>query len=164
MAQGHGHFQLTWIWPYGTVDSNGNLIPPENVVSEAEHGSYGYNFWLYKDRHFIPKAEWDSSAWMTPSPPNSASVPVFVDCKWVDYFARDTDVCPAGFDLETGTGTGIRRFLMDRHRGTINVGFVDGHADSVKLEKLWSLKWSKSFQTRSIMTRTDGSPIYQRNN
>jgi len=101
---------------------------------------------------------------MTPSPPNSASVPVFVDCKWVDYFARDTDVCPAGFDLETGTGTGIRRFLMDRHRGTINVGFIDGHADSVKLEKLWSLKWSKSFQTRSIMTRTDGSPIYQRNN
>ncbi len=162
---GMGSSKLTWIWPYGAVDSNGNLIPPGSVtVDQAEYGSYGYNFWLYADRVFVGTAEWESSAWMTASPPNSASVPVFVDCKWVDYFARDTDICPAGFNLDTGTGTGIRRFLMNRHGDKINAGFIDGHVEPVKLEMLWSLKWSKAFQTKGVMTRTDGSPIYRRSN
>lgn len=162
--RGMGSSQVTWIWPYGAVDSNGNPVPPGNVIDEAEHGSYGYNFWLYNDRVFVNPPEWESSAWMTASPANSAGVPVFVDCKWVDYFARDTDICPAGFDLNTGTGTGIRRFLMNRHGDEINAGFLDGHVESVKLEMLWSLKWSKAFQTKGVMTRTDGSPIYRRNN
>ncbi len=162
---GIGSSKLTWIWPYGAVDSDGNLIPPGSVTADqAEYGSYGYNFWLYRDEigYFVSIAEWEASTWMTASPPSSGSVPLFVDCKWVDYFARDTDICPGGFDLNTGTGTGIRRFLMNRHTDEINVGFIDGHVESVELEMLWSLKWSKIFRTKGAQTRTDGSPIYKR--
>ena len=145
---GIGTSELTWIWPYG--------------VAESEYGSYGHNFWLYADRVFVSAAEWESSAWQTANPSNSVSIPLFVDSTWVDYFARDTDTCPADFDLNDGGGTpGILRILINRHRDELNVGFIDGHAEPVKLEMLWSLKWSKDFQTMGVQTRTDGSPIYQ---
>ncbi|MHB1769440.1 MAG: H-X9-DG-CTERM domain-containing protein [Phycisphaerae bacterium] len=30
---------------------------------------------------------------------------------------------------------------MDRHGGTINVVFLDGHVSAVKLPDLWTLRW-----------------------
>jgi prepilin-type N-terminal cleavage/methylation domain-containing protein/prepilin-type processing-associated H-X9-DG protein len=161
---GMGSSKLTWIWPYGAEDSNGDLIPPGSVTADqAEYGSYGHNYWLYgdDDGYFVSAAEWEASAWKTTNPPGSATVPVFVDCKWVDYFARDTDICPADYDLNTDGGAGILRLLMSRHADEINIGFVDGHVETVELENLWSFKWSRIFRTTSVMTRADGSPLYQ---
>jgi prepilin-type N-terminal cleavage/methylation domain-containing protein len=156
--RGLGTAKFTWIWPYGAVDSNGNPIPPGDVIEDAEHGSYGINGWLYSDTG-------SSNAWNTANPTNSTSIPIFADCRWVDGWPSDTDVCPAGLDLNTGGGGGMMgRFLINRHGDEINVGFIDNHQESIKLEMLWNLKWSKQFQTKGVMTRTDGSPIYRRSN
>ena len=65
-------------------------------------------------------------------------------------------------DKQYLVATGLLRILINRHRDEINVGFIDGHAESVELKMLWSLKWSKIFGTKGAQTRTDGSPIYQR--
>ena len=154
--RGLGAAKFTWIWPYGAVDINGNPIPPANVIENAEHGSYGINGWLYTDT--------DSPvAWNNAIVTNSTSIPLFADCMWVDSWPSSADTCPAGLDLDKGsTGPMMSRFLINRHGDEINVGFLDSHQESIKLEMLWSLKWSKSFQTKGVMTRTDGSPIYQK--
>jgi prepilin-type processing-associated H-X9-DG protein len=40
------------------------------------------------------------------------------------------------------------RFAIDRHRGGINVGFVDGHSAKVKVKGLWTLDWASGFRTQ----------------
>ncbi len=137
----NGSAKLTWIWPFD--------------VDELEHGSYGFNGHLYSDTG-------SSSSWNNANPTNSASIPLFADCMWVDSWPSDGDTCSADLDLNEGSmGPMMSRFLINRHGDEINVGFIDNHQESVKLEMLWSLKWSKSFQTKGVMTRTpSGKPIY----
>ena len=158
-----GSSRLSWVWNLG--------------VSEPEHGSYGLNGWLYNypfGRSFVWIESDDNLQKMaypnTLSTANSASVPVFYDSIWVDAWPKHTDTVPANLNLETG-GRGsdnpvnnhIQRLLMDRHRGSINVSFLDGHVESIKLEKLWSLKWHRQFETyHDDKLRGDDTPIYKK--
>lgn len=161
---GMGSSKYTWAWPYHLGMANAPTATP----STAEFGSYATNWWMYSDRTIQ-----DSPlAWETVNPPNSANVPIFVDCKWVDFIPLNDHVAPADLNLDLGGVGGSDRIMSDdvslnatllnRHQGITNVGFVDGHAESVKLEELWSLKWGKEFRTLGAQTRDDGSPIYQR--
>ncbi|MCI0499263.1 MAG: hypothetical protein L0Y36_06250, partial [Planctomycetales bacterium] len=102
---------------------------------------------------------------------NSASVPVFFDSVWVDAWPKDTDTVPPSLNLEqepkdTGTDSPvnnhIRRMLVKRHGGTINLSFLDGHVDSIKLEHLWNYKWHQDFVLLGgEKRRTDSSKIYK---
>ncbi len=160
-SSGAGSSKRTWFWTSG--------------VSEPEHGSYGLNGWLYH-YPFGTGFTWiesdDNLEKMaypnTLTAVNSASVPVFFDAIWVDAWPKDTDTAPAGLNLENG-GRGsdspvnnhIQRLLINRHRGGINVSFLDGHVESLKLEKLWSLKWHREFKLfHDDKLRTDDTPIY----
>jgi prepilin-type N-terminal cleavage/methylation domain-containing protein/prepilin-type processing-associated H-X9-DG protein len=153
---GMGNAKLTWIWPYGVVDSNGNLIPPENVTTnKAEYGSYGFNGWLYSNAN--PSGAWMSSVVAA----NSASIPIFVDAMWVDLWPEDNHTVPADHNLETGGGNMMRRCMIDRHGGALSVSFLDGHVEPVDLKHMWSLKWSRAFETDAEEHfREDGTPIY----
>jgi prepilin-type N-terminal cleavage/methylation domain-containing protein len=145
-----GSAKRTWYW---------------DMDVEPEYGSYGFNAWLYSNDGLGLGSEFERSAWKTANPANPASVPLFADSMWADAVPRDTDACPDGFDLDKGSTLGpeMQRFLINRHKDEINIGFIDGHQESVKLEMLWSLKWSKDFQTMGVKTRSPGGgPIYQR--
>ena len=157
---GFGNAKYTWAWPYGIRDNSGNLIPPAAVTSEqAWHGSYAYNYYFFR---FRDENMYLDGHWRTPSPPNSANVPIFADCKGQDFMPANADV-RASFDLnEGGDYDNITGYVTNRHRDKTNVGFVDGHVEPVKLENLWNLKWGKDFQTQAVKTRLDGTPIYQR--
>jgi prepilin-type N-terminal cleavage/methylation domain-containing protein/prepilin-type processing-associated H-X9-DG protein len=162
-ASGAGSSNITWFWTSG--------------VPEPEHGSYGLNGWLYhypfgttftwiESEDNLQKMAYPNTLTTT----NSASVPVFYDSIWVDAWPKDTDTAPANLNLETG-GRGsdnpvnnhIQRLLIDRHRGGVNVSFLDGHVEFTKLEKLWSLKWHREFaRYQGDKLRTDDSPIYKK--
>jgi prepilin-type N-terminal cleavage/methylation domain-containing protein/prepilin-type processing-associated H-X9-DG protein len=149
-GQWFGSSKKRWIWGFD--------------VSEPEQGSYAINTWLYGEKvFFVSQPDWDDYAFLTPDPPNSANVPVFVDFKWVDFVVKNNQPCPDIINLDTGGDhLSINELLINRHRDAINVGFVDGHVESVKLKDLWGLKWGKDFQTLGPQTRPNGSPIYQR--
>ena len=159
-----GTSKLSWIWPYGSVDSSGNQIPPGDVTpDQAEYGSYGFNWWLYSDVGFDENAANPVKPWETLNVPNSSMVPVYADSKWVDFIARNGQACPASYDLDVGiqTNSNIWCLLRNRHEDEINMGFVDGHVAPVKLEMIWSFKYGIGFDTLGPQTRLDGSPIYQ---
>jgi prepilin-type processing-associated H-X9-DG protein len=41
----------------------------------------------------------------------------------------------------------MRRIELDRHNRSINVCFLDGHAEPVALRDLWKLKWHRDWAT-----------------
>ena len=45
----------------------------------------------------------------------------------------------------------MRRFCMARHKRSVNVAFLDGHAAPVALEDLWRLKWNNAFVPADVV-------------
>jgi prepilin-type processing-associated H-X9-DG protein len=85
---------------------------------------------------------------------NSALVPVLCDAVWPNSWPREEESVtgvPSVFDPAqnaTGArnfGNDWRRVCIARHKFAINVGFADGHAETVELPDLWKLKWSRNW-------------------
>ena len=138
-----------------------------HVTGLEGEGSYGLNTWVggmdidmqvfygyFKPGQAIKCSLRNSQA--------RSDTPVFADSWWMEGIPMDPDqsaffipqnVPPYTDDPEYVGGDyvtddyGMRRFCFDRHNMTINISFADGSVDKVKLEKLWSLKWNKSFKT-----------------
>jgi prepilin-type processing-associated H-X9-DG protein len=93
-----------------------------------------------------------------------------VDGWWAAGGGGPSETDPAPSNLFFGTmegsvpGYGITSFALPRHGsrplsiptshdpklrlpGAINLAFCDGHAEQVKLERLWSLYWHKDWKT-----------------
>jgi prepilin-type N-terminal cleavage/methylation domain-containing protein len=134
-----------------------------NAPAIMFYGGYGYNGWLYSDQSTTsadlqghPQGIFPSEA----SIQKPSQTPVFFDQSWADCWPYETDA-PAR-DLFTGRLFGVHtdqigRVTMARHTirlsniprnystgpmpGAINMGTADGHAELVKLERLWSFYW-----------------------
>jgi prepilin-type processing-associated H-X9-DG protein len=105
-------------------------------------------------------------AFRLPSAGSDADIPAFADCNWYHVAPSPTDI--AGISL-TDPGPSLyqgptsvlsayyptlqpfnpmKRVVMDRHNLAVNVSFVDGHAATVPLKELWTLKWSADWRSR----------------
>src|SRR4030095_16548775 len=132
--------------------------PDDNPNSFLYHvsGSYAMNGWLYGNDVDIPGLRGGErynmgppEAWHQFPVKEASNVPVFADSGWVDVWPYDNDI-PG--DLVSGNGFGqlpeMPRVCIKRHNKRYsNVGFVDGHAESIFLPDLWRLKWSGVFNT-----------------
>ena len=136
-------------------------------------GSYGFNMWCYSDLKSspgtgIPSPDVDKFAFVKESSlVSSSKTPLFADATWVDFAMRPehtlgTDLYSGWWDNSPGP-IGLGAITIGRHGGrgasaaprsiTLtagtplpwrnNVGFVDGHAESVKLNNLKSFYWHK---------------------
>ncbi len=183
LAQQIGDVDQVRYCPETTIDetrtsaSRGNARQPWSWVLDGrvEYGSYGMNGWLYSYPQHLSWIESEANLQRFAYPTTTAArsphnVPVFSDANWVDAWPKDTDTVPIALDLDEG-GFGadgpvtnhMRRLILNRHRGTVGIAFLDGRVSSVELERLWSYRWHREFVTRGEeMTRTDGSPIYRR--
>jgi prepilin-type N-terminal cleavage/methylation domain-containing protein/prepilin-type processing-associated H-X9-DG protein len=137
-------------------------------------GSYGFNMWCYSDLKStsgtgIPNADVDKYAFVKESAVISSSkTPLFADSTWVDFAMRTehnfrTDLYSGWWDSPGPIGLGA--IAIGRHGGqgarvaprsiTVapgtplpwrnNVGFVDGHAESVRLNHLKSFYWHRQW-------------------
>lgn len=128
-------------------------------------GSYALNGWFYIDKAVGGP---DSQLFKKESAIQKPSqTPVFMDANWVELWPQSTDA-PAR-DLYAGTPfasgpQGIGRCTIARHGGgsaasapravpageklpgAIDIGFADGHVETVKLESLWTYYWHQNYQ------------------
>lgn len=133
------------------------------VVKEGNRwyqGSYALNGYLYDNSQFgIPQNYFRTESAIS----SPAMTPIFADSIWVDLWPRETDRPPS--NLQMGSNLeGLTRGCIPRHGagpkaavrnfnprsqlpGAIGVAFMDGHVETVKLEKLWSLEWHKNWKT-----------------
>ncbi|MBI4323959.1 MAG: type II secretion system protein [Chloroflexi bacterium] len=123
-------------------------------------GSYGMNGWMYSAEgdvgfgdaslHFSKEGQFQQPT----------RHPVFADCAWADGWPQATDT-PAR-NLLVDRGSMMARFCIARHgsarrppptlvppgsvlAGAINMVFVDGHVETVKLENLWQIYWHQKY-------------------
>jgi prepilin-type processing-associated H-X9-DG protein len=139
-------------------------------------GSYALNGFLYTDLNYSitasqhPNANFQKESNVL----RPTLTPLFGDAVWIDAWPDKTDPKPSNLYLPNwtttgnGSGTGMMRFCVGRHGklcgaqapknlppttalsslpGAINVVFVDGHVDLVRLPNLWQLHWSKDWES-----------------
>ena len=122
------------------------------VAGTIAYGSLAPNGWIMDGR----EGDWGGDAelmWQNLDVPRASEVPMFLDCRWVDAWPRDTDT-PRTAEGVPGGGS-LNNFLINRHNGHINAVFCDGSARKVGLKALWSLKWHKGFKLNNPLSRSD---------
>ena len=163
-SSGHapGTAKRSWRWG-GYIDSSG--------TTRTIGGSYAINGWFYNYSNYTPPTtppDFQSMIYKNISNTGSspALIPFFSDSAWVDVWPVDGEVCSADLNLSepdvwsTSTYESIEKLLMNRHGRRTNISFLDGHQESVDLERVWSLKWNKKFIPQGIMYRANGDTVY----
>lgn len=113
--------------------------------------SYGFNRWLCPDQTGSTP-----SAWGTANVKGCANIPVLGDGA---SCAPSYEVGPPGEpDLPASNKkwTIWTNFCIDRHRGGINMLFMDWSVRKVGLKELWTLKWHRDFDTTGKWTKAGG--------
>ncbi len=149
-----GTLDQAWLWP-----TNGDWGKPD---AKGYHGSFAFNAWLYgggwpkdwADERYAFKLESDIQS--------AATTPVLGDSFWVDAWPK-ADNKPSFNGYYGWNDGGMGRYCMARHsagptdqsrqtrppgdplKGSVNIVFADGHADLVRLPRLWSLTWHKDY-------------------
>ncbi len=148
-----GACDLAWTWASSTP---------------TLQGSFALNGWLYFDkasfRSDLPNP--DSLLFRKESAVQKPVLtPVIMDCVWVDLWPHETDLPPTDLYLANGTANPatIARCVIPRHGsksagsaptsypvylklpGTTDVGFIDGHAEKPKLDRLWDFYWHLNY-------------------
>jgi len=139
-------------------------------------GSYGYNYFLAVGRNHDPIVHQPAKAFFKESSVRRpAETPTFSDSTyWQTGFIDETDVPsknlyqPGASQLSpTGFNHYISLMVISRHwnrsssraprnvtsgvlPGMINMGFVDAHAESVRIETMWSFYWHKNWDLSKV--------------
>ena len=115
--------------------------------------SYGFNLSLFNDP-FGPSAPVEYRAHRPPGLDiyllrGRAKIPLFLDCSVPGNPFREQLSPPR----EERSGWG---FLMNRHNGHTNGLFLDWSVRRIGLKELWTLKWSRRFDTAGPWTKAGG--------
>ncbi len=157
-----------WITP---IDGTHFRIADADTKVENRYflmGSYGPNGWicnppLYQNGNQPVTNMWGREPikdhWRTADVRGQADIPVFLDCMWVDAWPKDTDEPPPveEWRLDLPNQNEMRRFCVDRHRGFVNVLFMDGVVRKTGLKELWTLKWHRTYDVCGPWTKCGGA-------
>ena len=155
--------------PFGSVGSTWGP-GQNNLPFEQQYSSYGFNGWLFlapnpQNTDIASRdsggsywgQETDPRFWINPvSGKESTQVPAFADAAWIDAWPKSADAPPANLSDGGYSSPGdilrnntIQRFALARHGRAVNIVFLDGHAATVPLAELWTLKWNGKWQAPS---------------
>ena len=148
-----------WSWP-------SQLHPGTNYA-----GSYGMNGWLYSDVGSYSGPPYFANF---PGIPKPVLTPFFFDAIWADAWPNNSqgpaiDLTRGSLDPNMGrltiarhgvpkSGVPTRLSGRDRMPGSINMSFVDGHVQQVKLESLWSYYWNSTYIPPANRPSAAGQP------
>lgn len=144
-----------WLWP-----TNGSWGSP---TTTGYHGSYALNSWLYAGGWPSGWAE-ENRAYKAESDIQQTSLtPVLGDSMWVDAWPR-ADNRPSFNGYYGWNDGGMGRYCIARHsagsadrspetqpagsplKGAVSMVFADGHAEQVRLPRLWQLEWHRDYE------------------
>jgi prepilin-type N-terminal cleavage/methylation domain-containing protein/prepilin-type processing-associated H-X9-DG protein len=124
-----------------------------NPPYRAYRGSYGYNTELFRvNGGFLYRSSisgWCTNVFLIK---NRAQFPFILDSKTAFIWAKDHYEPPQDEDYPLFFGA----VCMNRHNGHVNGLFLDWSVRKIGLKELWTLKWSRDFDTANAWTRAGG--------
>jgi prepilin-type N-terminal cleavage/methylation domain-containing protein len=150
-----GTVDQAWLWP-----TNG---PWGSPTSTGFQGSYAFNSWLYGGGWPSGWGDEDLAYKNESEIRKPASTPVLGDSVWVDAWPKATDN-PSFNGYYGWNDGGMGRYCIARHaagsadrsqqtqpagaprRGSVDVVCADGHAEKVRLQRLWKLNWHRNYE------------------
>lgn len=117
-------------------------------------GSYGLNSWLLSrplTTEDARKNYWGTLAGVR----NANNIPLFLDALRFDLWPMATTP-PAQNEYAAWTDQDMARCCIDRHKGSVGCVFADATVRKVGLKELYTVKWSKSFNTSGPWTLAGG--------
>jgi prepilin-type N-terminal cleavage/methylation domain-containing protein len=149
-------------------DANGYLADTATWAGGNMWGSRGANWWLNSNTYSVPfkgggaygvnihthsttgwgidiNRHFKSITELT----STASIPLIGDAIWHNSPPWWTDSAPTtepiGPNMPAGI-SGMGRYAIPRHLGhSINLNYMDGHTETVRLNDLWSQIWGKGY-------------------
>ncbi|MFN3168592.1 MAG: prepilin-type N-terminal cleavage/methylation domain-containing protein [Phycisphaeraceae bacterium] len=81
---------------------------------------------------------------------NATEMPVFLDAGWIDGWPDEKNPKPdpnlyGQFTRNNLPGGMMRRFITNHHGPKTNVAFMDGHGETIELEEIYDLKWTRTW-------------------
>src|SRR5438045_2315183 len=108
----------------------------------------------------------DQIEWITQLAPirNAPEVPMISDGTWPTAWPKETDKVPGNLYSDVGAPPALSinnsnmgsRVCVARHGMAINVGFLDGHVQTVDLPSLWKLRWHRNWDLNKPQTGPTG--------
>ena len=136
---------------WGIFGTNGYPVAYWGVA--GDYGSYGMNAWAMNPPASSIGVYMQSPAadyWrkVSPSGGNVSVIPVFADAVYdgAPPTDHDTPVTHSGWLV---SGNGMSNFSIPRHAGRspVDICFADSSVRPVGIKELWTLPWSRSFNT-----------------
>ena len=120
--------------------------------------SYGLNEWLFHNHFRFDDTDPPRYRYRLPytdifSIRGRAQIPLLLDSTMPES-RPDNRSEPPRF---SGWGRGMARFCIDRHNGHVNGLFLDWSVRKIGLKELWTLEWSRQFDTAGPWTRAGGA-------
>jgi prepilin-type N-terminal cleavage/methylation domain-containing protein/prepilin-type processing-associated H-X9-DG protein len=117
-------------------------------------GSYGENSWATNPPDDKLEGRPKANFWRSPNVKGAPEVPWLMDSMWLDGWPLHTEYPPAIPDRYWTSL--MARYCIDRHQGGTNALFLDWSVRKIGCKELWTLKWHRNFDTRSIWTKAGG--------
>ena len=140
---------------WGIFGTNGYPVAYWGVT--GDYGSYGMNAWAMNPPASsvgVYMSGPTSDYWRkgSPSGGNVTQIPLFADCIFdgAPPLDKDTPVSHKGWYIPSpGAGSGMSNFSIVRHNGhsPVDMCFADSSVRDVGIKELWTLNWSRSFNT-----------------
>lgn len=140
---------------WGIFGTNGYPVAYWGVA--GDYGSYGMNAWAMNPPDASIGVYMQSPAteyWrkVSPSGGHPTQIPVFADAIYdgAPPTDHDTPVSRKGWYIPSGSpGSGMSNFSIPRHSGKrpTDICFAEGSVRPVGLKELWTLSWSRTFNT-----------------
>ena len=174
----HGGTLTAW-GPFPYDEETCNTIGV--AIEEDDWGSYGINLWLYNyspvgtvvDGYTVYHSYGDESAYFRHIDSRPAGkIPVFIGCAFPSHHAANPTLGPLNYENIQLWATipyptpvwaeynNMGKVQLNRHSGTVGSVFLDGAARRIGLKELWTLNWSKTWDTCGPWTKCGEPDTY----
>lgn len=142
-----GHTNWAWYTPWA---------PPLKVTGKPCMSSYGVNDFTATPlrQNATDQANANREYWGKITQKGADKIPMAFDSAWYAITPLDTSIPNLNpLNKYHASPYTFGPATLPRHNDKINMVFLDGNLRAVGIKELWTLKWSKSFDTNNACAR-----------
>ncbi len=129
-----------------------------DIVVGTWYGSYDLNRWVMDgagEEFWRHDGSFEAGYWRKSHVKGAANIPVYLDAAFLTRFGLENFDDPPRREGQSPIKP-MWSYCINRHNGHTNYLFLDWSVRKVGLKELWTLNWSREFDTANVWTRAGG--------